>query len=423
MAGGQGKRIAALDSTIPKPLIQIAGKPILQWEIECLVRQGFTDIILTVSHMAEKIQNYFGDGTNFGCNIEYYVEERPLGNAGALFKLWKNKKLDGDFLLLNADSMFDVDFKRFIAFHEEHRGLATLFTHPNNHPYDSTLIIADKNNVVQQWLTKENQRPEFYKNCVNAGLHIINTELLRLSEIQPDSICSAHKIDLDRNVLKPSILTGRIYSYNSPEYVKDMGTPERFKQVCEDLKSGKVHARNLSQKQKAIFLDRDGTINKHRGFLKNIDDFELLPGVAEAIKKINQSSYLCIVVTNQPVIARGEVTVEELRDIHNKMETLLGEQGAYIDALYYCPHHPDKGFEGEVVELKIDCSCRKPKPGMLLQAASDINIDLSSSWMIGDSDNDIKAGKNARCKTMLIGAGTIHSLFDAVHFILNGGIC
>ena len=419
MAGGLGKRIANVDPTIPKPLLPISGKPILQWEIECLVRQGLNEIIITVSHMAEKIQDYFGDGTKFGCKIEYFPEEQPLGNAGALFKLWKNKKLDGDFLLLNADSMFDVDFKRFIAFHEkkrdkeqgnkgqenkgQHNALATLFTHPNNHPYDSTLIVVNpETHVIEQWLTKDDDRPEFYKNCVNAGLHIINTELLAISGIKAEEINAENKIDLDRDVLKPLISSGRIYSYSSPEYVKDMGTPERLEQVKQDLISGKVQSRNLSKPQKAIFLDRDGTINKSVGFLKNIDEFELLPGVTEAIRRINDSGYLCIVVTNQPVVARGEITVEELQEIHNAMETLLGEEGAYIDDLYYCPHHPDKGFTGEIPELKIDCECRKPKPGMLLKAAEDFNIDLSSSWMIGDSERDVQAGKNAGCETALI---------------------
>ena len=139
------------------------------------------------------------------------------------------------------------------------------------------------------------------------------------------------------------------------------------------------------------------------GFLRNIADFELIDGVTEAIRRINKSGYLAIVVTNQPVIARGEISFDELEEIHNKMETLLGKEGAYLDAIYYCPHHPHRGYEGELIELKIDCACRKPKPGMLLKAAEEFNIDLSQSWMVGDSENDIKSGINAGCKTALIG--------------------
>ena len=153
----------------------------------------------------------------------------------------------------------------------------------------------------------------------------------------------------------------------------------------------------MKNKQKAIFLDRDGTINKYVGFLTKSEDFELIPGVAEAIKMINKSGYLAIVVTNQPVIARGECTWEELRTIHDKMETELGKAAAFVDAIYVCPHHPDKGFEGERPEYKCDCDCRKPKAGMLLQASVDFNIDLSQSHMIGDSENDIAAGEIANC--------------------------
>ena len=193
-----------------------------------------------------------------------------------------------------------------------------------------------------------------------------------------------------------------MFCYDSPEYVKDMGTPERFHQVEADFIAGRVQAKNLANKQKAVFLDRDGVINKYVGFLRNIDEFELLSGVAEAIKKINESGYLCIVVTNQPVIARGDVTVAELDEIHNKMETLLGLEGSYVDALYYCPHHPHKGYEGEVPQLKIDCDCRKPKPGMLLKAAEEYNISLSDSFMVGDGENDIKAGIAAGCKAVLL---------------------
>lgn len=400
MAGGRGTRIAELFPDIPKPLIPVDGMPILEREIRSLSSQGFKDIILTVGYLADRIIGYFGDGNRLGVNIDYFVEETPLGNAGALFHL-KEKIGEEHFFLLNADAAFDVDFNRMLAFHQQHGGLVTLFTHPNSHPYDSGLIMADKDGIVEKWLSKEDERPQWYNNRINAGLHVIDPKVLELSEknleIDPTTGFPVGKVDLDRQILKPLCGTGKMFCYDSPEYVKDMGTPERFHQVEADYKNGVVQAKNLYNKQKAIFLDRDGTINKYVGFLRNIDDFELIDGVSEAIKKINQSGYLAIVVTNQPVIARGEVTWEELNEIHKKMETLLGRDGAYIDGIYICPHHPDKGFEGERPEYKIDCDCRKPKPGLLLQAAKDFNIDLSQSVMIGDSERDVEAGKNSGC--------------------------
>jgi len=393
MAGGKGTRISSVASDIPKPMIPIEGKPVLEREIESLRSQGYTDIIITVSHLGHVIMDYFADGSRFGVNITYFLEEKPLGNAGALFHLCD--QLTDEFFLLNADSVFDVDFNRFYEFHHKMGGLATIFTHPNSHPYDSGLILADEKHMVWKWLTKEEERPKYYQNRVNAGLHILSKKLL-------NTVIGKEKIDLDRDILKPLAGKGTLYCYDSPEYVKDMGTPERYQAVCEDYKRGIVSAKNLNNKQKAIFLDRDGTINKYVGFLKNIDDFALLDGAASAIASINKSEYLTVVVTNQPVIARGDVTVEELTEIHHKMETLLGKEGAYLDAIYYCPHHTDKGFPGEVPELKFECECRKPKPGMLLRAAEDLNIDLSESWMIGDGNADILAGLNAGCHTALI---------------------
>ena len=427
MAGGRGTRISELFPDIPKPLIPIDGIPVLEREICSLASQGFRDIVLTVSYLHEKIEKHFGDGSKWGVKIEYFVENTPLGNAGALFKL----NLKEDFLLLNADAMFDVDFNRFVDFHKQHGGVVTLFTHPNSHPYDSGLLIADKNGAVEQWLAKEDDRPEYYRNRVNAGLHVINPSILELSGIDVDKVGTVGengkpvKVDLDRQLLKPLAGTGKMFCYDSPEYVKDMGTPERYDAVCEDYKAGRVSGKNLQNKQKAIFLDRDGTINKYVGFLRNIDEFELLDGAADAIKKINASGYLAIVITNQPVIARGEVSFEELERIHNKMETLLGKKGAYLDAIYFCPHHPHKGYEGERPELKFDCDCRKPKPGMLLKAAQDFNIDLAQSWMIGDGENDIRAGQNAGCQTAFIGnesygqTVTVSSLKNFVEQHLN----
>ena len=404
MAGGKGTRISSIASDIPKPMIQIEGKPVLERELECLREQGFDDIIMTVSHLGNVIMDYFGDGSGispvtgepFGVHIEYYFEEEPLGNAGALFQI--KDRLTEDFLLLNADAMFDVDFERFVHYHKEKGGLVTLFTHPNSHPYDSGLIIANDSGVVEQWLAKEDERNNYYRNRVNAGLHVISPQLL-------DIDIHTLKVDLDRQLLKPLAGTGKMYIYDSPEYVKDMGTPERYRTVCHDIKNGLVRAKNLRNKQKAIFLDRDGTINEYVGFLSDIDDFKLINGTAEAIKMINQSGYLAIVVSNQPVIARGEVTLKGLQEIHNKMETLLGREGAYVDDIFYCPHHPDKGFEGERPEYKIECDCRKPKPGMLLEAAKQYNIDLSQSYMIGDSKNDIEAGQAAGCKVVYVGNG------------------
>lgn len=216
--------------------------------------------------------DHFRDGHQYKVSIDYFIEDEPLGNAGALFKM-RERLGEEPFLLLNADSVFDVDFNRFVEFHKTHGGLVSLLTHPNSHPYDSCLIISDSSGTVTSWLTKEDARPEWYENRINAGLHIIDPIVLDMAKqrmkLDTDLIgkCGPDgklvKIDLDRQVLKPLCGSYQMHCYDSPEYVKDMGTPERLYQVQKDFQLGTVAAKNLRRKQKAIFLDRDGTINKY----------------------------------------------------------------------------------------------------------------------------------------------------------------
>ena len=394
MAGGKGTRISSIASDIPKPMIRVCGKPVLEYQIDCLRKQGIMDFILAIGHLGDVVRGYFGDGSRWGVKISYYQEEQPLGTAGAVAAM--KKDLQGDFLLLNGDLIFDVDVARMLAFHRDNHALITLAAHPNSHPYDSALLVTNQDGCVVQWLSKDEPRA-LYKNRVNAGVQILSAKVFApFTEVK--------KLDLDKDIIRPLLSTGGVYAYDTTEYIKDMGTPERYDRVCQDMETGVVRRKNLSQKQRTVFLDRDGVINVHKGFLKRSADMELLPGSAEAIRRINDSGYLALVVTNQPVIARGDCTWEELDEIHRAMETLLGSEGAYVDGIFICPHHTDRGFPGEVAEYKIDCECRKPKPGLLLRAAQQYNVDLAQSYMVGDSDSDIQAGIAAGCRTAFIGS-------------------
>lgn len=395
MAGGKGTRLAGINSEIPKPMFPVCGKPILEYQIESLIKSGVKDITLIVGHLKDVVIQHFGDGQKFGVNIDYIEETVPLGTAGALYYL--NNEVE-DFLLVFGDLILDIDFNRFMSFHKEHEAGITLFGHPNSHPYDSDVIEAEKDGKVTGILSKKVERNFYYHNFVNAGIYCVSPGAL-------ESINNPEKIDLEKTLVAGLIKKGRVYAYKSTEYVKDMGTPDRLAAVTADVENGVVSGRCLKNKQTAIFLDRDGTTNEYVGFLRNIEDFKLLPMVPEAIAKINASPYLTIVATNQPVIARGEVTFSQLEEIHMKMETELGKGGAYLDDIFFCPHHPDKGFEGEVEALKIECDCRKPKTGMLRKAAEKYNIDLSSSWYIGDTTMDIQTGKNAGMRTILVQTG------------------
>lgn len=425
MAGGKGTRLAALNADIPKPMFPVLGKPILEYQVESFLKSGIRDITLIVGHLKEVVMDHFGDGSNFDVNISYIEENEPLGTAGALYYL---KDETEDFILVFGDLMLDIDFIPFMKFHKEHRAAISLFGHPNSHPCDSDVIVVDEDSRVMEILSKKAERNFYYHNFVNAGVYCVSPTAL-------EGIASPMKIDLEKTLIAGLIEQGQVYAYKSTEYVKDMGTPDRLSAVSDDVKNDVVSGRNLKQKQKAIFLDRDGTINRYVGFLRNINDLKLLPMTAEAIAKINASSYLTIVATNQPVIARGEVTFQELHEIHKKMETELGRKGAYLDDIFFCPHHPHKGYEGEIEELKIDCDCRKPKIGMLERAAEKYNIDLSQSWYIGDTTIDVQTGKNAGMKTVLVQTGEAgqdgkydvvpdyiaKDLYDAIVLILDTG--
>lgn len=397
LAGGLGTRMGKLCDSVPKPLIKIQEKPILQHQIECLKREGITDFLIITGYLSESIEAYFGNGENFGVNITYFKENTPLGTAGALFRI----NIESDFLLCNGDMIFDFDLDSMLSFHRSKDALATLFVHPNNHPRDSVTLDTDEvGRVVSVY--RKNKKPELFQNLCNAGIQIVSPELLSLYDYQG-------KVDFDSDVIFPAIGTNRIFAYSSAEYVHDVGTPERLGKVSQDIASGTVMKRNRQNMQKAVFVDRDGTLNVHKGYITAPAGIELINGTAEAINTLHRLGYLVIMITNQPVIARGECTLEELKNIHNRLGILLADEGAFLDGAYFCPHHPDKGYEGERAEYKTNCTCRKPAPGLILQAQKDFNIDLSQSYMVGDSINDIEAGKNAGCTTVCVGNDSVNA--------------
>lgn len=399
MAGGKGTRLAEITKDIiPKPMVPLLGKPLLERQVECLKANGVTDIVMVVGHLGEVIREYFGDGSKWGANIRYFVEKEPMGTAGALPQI--RDMLEEEFILLFGDLLLEVDFARFADFHKGHNALATLFVHPNSHPYDSDLIRIDDDGRVVGFDSKHNDRSGYwYANCVNAGLYIMERKILA-------SIPEKQKVDLEKEVLSPLCAQGAaIYAYASPEYVKDVGTVERIRVAEQELESGYVAGRNLKHKQRAIFLDRDGTVNVNKGLVYAPEQLELEACAVEAIRLINQSGYLAILTTNQPVVARGLCSIEDVEEIHRKLETLLGKEGAYLDGIEFCPHHPDKGFPEENPAYKIPCLCRKPGTAMLEKCAERFNVDLKNSWVVGDTTVDIQTGFNAGCKTALVMTG------------------
>jgi D,D-heptose 1,7-bisphosphate phosphatase len=400
LAGGKGTRLKEITPrNMPKPMVKIAGKPILQYQIEFLAKNKVDEVIISVGYGAEVIKEYFGEGKKNDLTITYSEEPHPLGTAGA-FKyaesLFCNAK---DLLVLYGDVIFDIDLKRLINFHNSNNGLGTLLVHPNDHPYDSDLLEADSVNKILTFIPKPHPVDQAYQNLVNAGIYVLKPEIACFIE-------SGQKLDFGHDVFPVLVGNGKdFYAYRSSEYVKDVGSVERCKEVERDIRNGKVNRRNLVHKQKAIFMDRDGVLNKEVDFLQRPEQLELIDGTAEAVKKINDSDYLGIVATNQSVVARGLCSEKDVAEIHKKLDVLLGEKHAFLDRIYYCPHHPKQGFEGENKQYKIECECRKPKTWMLRQAEHDFNIDKEKSFIIGDATIDVMTGINANLKTILVRTG------------------
>lgn len=420
LAGGKGTRLGLSD--VPKPMVRIGNKPIIEHQIELAKSYGIRDIFIMSGHLAHVIYEYFKDGKDFGVNITHITEPYPLGTAGCIKLLEYIVK--ERFLVFYGDIMINFDIDSFIKFDKKKSGIASIIVHPNNHPYDSDLIEVDDDSKVIKIHTKPH-KDGFYSNLVNAAVYILSPEIFNY-------ITFGKHLDFGRELFPKLINMGKeIYAYRSCEYFKDIGTKDRLDKVINDYENKKFHIFNKKNKFQAIFLDRDGVINEEVNLLHKLEDLRLIKDVNKAIKKINDSKYLSVVITNQPVVARNLCTIDELNEINKKLETLLGNEGAYLDAIYFCPHHPDKGYEGENKDFKIECECRKPKIGLIQKAVKDLNISLKGSYFIGDTERDILCGKNAGLITVGVRTGygckniTIQpdyffeNLFEAVNFIIN----
>ena len=408
LAGGMGTRLKARLGDLPKPMIPIAGKPLLEHQIELARRHGFTEVIIFACYRPETIEKHFGDGSKWGLKVSYILEKEPLGTAGAV--LAGMKSLADSFLVLYGDTMVNVDLERIWTTHLAKGADATLLLHPNDHPLDSDLVETDAASWIRAFHGRPHPGHEFFQNLVNAGLYVVNKGALQPWAGKPGLL------DFGKDLF-PVMLErgGKLFGYNTPEYIKDIGTPERYDRVCAEFEHGVIQRSSLSSPQRAVFLDRDGTINTEIDGVTSPEKLELLPQAAEGIYLLNHHGYRTILVTNQPVIAKGFCTEADVQRIHNKLETLLGAEHAFLDRIYYCPHHPVKGFPGERVELKFECTCRKPNPGMITQAAADLNIDLRSSWMIGDTTTDVQTARNAGVRSILLKTG--HAGGDGKHSV------
>nr|WP_315198958.1 HAD-IIIA family hydrolase [uncultured Flavobacterium sp.] len=398
LAGGMGSRLKSVTGNLPKPMASLLGKPVLEHQIELCKKFGFFKIALLVHYEYEVISDYFADGTKWGVAISYIVEKEPRGTAGALSDALDF--LTDQILVLYGDTYLDVNLRSIIDFHYKNEAAVTLMVHPNDHPNDSDLVEIDANSKILKIHPYPHVENMYLPNLVNAALYVIEKDVLK------GAVPQIGKYDLAKHTF-PSLISDNkgIFGYISQEYIKDMGTPERLNKVERDIIVGLPEKLSTRHLRMAIFLDRDGTINEEVNHLSKPDQLLLIEGAGEGIRKINRSGLLAVGITNQPVLARGEVTWDGMQKIHYKLDHDLGLKNAYLDKIYLCPHHPHKGFLGEIAELKIECNCRKPKTGLIDLAVEELQVDRTKSWFIGDTTSDVLAGKNAGLRTVLLRTG------------------
>jgi D,D-heptose 1,7-bisphosphate phosphatase len=398
LAGGKGTRLESVALNLPKILVHVAGKSVLEHQLDSASACGVTKVIIFAGYQGEQIKVFVGDGHRFEMDIRVVVEEEPFGTAGAV--LQSLDSLPEHFFVVYGDVVHAVDLQRLAKLHLARQSDFTVLVHPNDHPHDSDLLEIN----TEGWVTKVHACPHppdrFFNNLVNAGIYVVRREALR------PWVARSGKQDFTKTLLSGLVETGgRVLAYRSNEYAKDMGTPDRLRRVEADWQKGKIGFGQASQVRPAIFLDRDGTLNVEKGFLSNHESLELIAGAGDALKTLREAGFYLVVLTNQPVIARGEASEDDVAAINRRMEWELGKEGAYLDGIYVCPHHPESGFPGERSELKISCNCRKPNTGLLERACGDMPIDIAGSWMIGDRTMDIEMARRAGLRSILVQSG------------------
>ncbi len=336
LVGGKGTRLKAVSGDLPKPLVLMAGKPVLLHQLEVLASEGVREVRLFCGYGTDLFRKFI-KSHSIPLDVRLEEESEPLGTAGAVLSLLRQRPndLDEEFIVCYGDTLFNLDLSRMSSFHREKKSDITLWVHPNDHPYDSDLVETDKESRIVAFHPVSEHRTSYLPNRVNAAFYVINK-----AAVIPNRILPA-KIDFIRDLFPCLLAEGKaIFAYQSREYIKDMGTPDRFALVEKDLISGKIAKGSLKSSKSAIFLDRDGTLTDSNEYVSKVELLQLFPFAADAIRQINQSNYLSVLVTNQPVVARGACDESTLEKIHCKLQEDLGRSRAYLDQIYYCPHHP-----------------------------------------------------------------------------------
>ena len=370
LAGGVGTRLRPLTYTTPKPMVLVNNRPYLEYLIELLKQNGISKVVLLLGYLHEKIVDYFGDGSNFGINMKYSIGDVSFETGKRIRDA--EDLIQNHFLLMYCDNYWPLDLERLLTFHNKNQTVATVTVYTNKDNITRNNMYVDENGYVVKY---DKSRKDKNLNGVEIGFFILDKKVL---DLMPDDNLSFEKVVLPQ-LIKKRQLSG----YLTDHRYYSIGSVERISKTEEFL-----------QPKKVVFLDRDGVINKKAPkaeYVKSWSEFEFLPGAIEAMTLLAQNDYKIFIISNQAGIARGAMTEQDLKVIHGNMEKELKEHDVKIEKIYYCPHGWNDG-----------CECRKPKPGMLFQAAREYDLDLSKCLFIGDDERDLQAGDAAGCNTLMV---------------------
>jgi histidinol-phosphate phosphatase family protein len=378
--------MGSLAEAVPKALLDVGGRPLLARQLAVMQAGGVGRVVVLGGHLADELARALPKVTPEGMHVELVVESEPRGTGGCLAAA--PLPAGGPLVVAYGDIAFDMDLAALLGAHRRTGALATLVVHPNDHPHDSDLVELDHRRRVVRLHPKPHPGDLRVRNLVNAAVFVLEPAVI-------DTIENPGPCDLVHDVLAPLIEQGRpIYGYPTTEYLKDLGTPTRYERVVDDWVSGRAAARHRDRARPVAFLDRDGTLIEQHGYLTDPAEVALLPGAGQAVRGLNEAGVLAVVVTNQPQVAHGLLDEDGLAAIHATLDWVLGRAGAYLDAIYHCPHHPERGPA---------CACRKPEVGLLDRAAADLHLDLSRAVLFGDTWRDEQAA--AAASIPFIGVG------------------
>lgn len=386
LAGGYGTRLKPFTDENPKPMYPFEGKPFLEYLIEQVKSFGIEDIVLLLGYLPEKIKEYFGDGSQWGVNIRYSVTPVEYETGLRLKAAWEEGLLASEFLLMYCDNYCPIDYRRLCREYFANNALIQFTAYANLDGYTKNNLCIAENGLVNVY---DKTRKAMGLQGVDIGYAIVNRDVMRMVPSENENF--------EKIVYPQLVKQKRMFATVTCHRYYSVGSWERIELT-----------KAFFSPQKYIFLDRDGTLNVRPPkacYIENPEDFVWLSGAKQSVKELKDAGYKIILISNQPGIARGRLTVETLERIHEKMQAELKEDGTCIDYIYYCPHNWDEG-----------CECRKPKPGMLYQAQRDLSLDLTKCWMLGDDERDMHAGGDAGCRCMYISEQ--HPLLEAVHAVL-----